>query len=97
MADRVVGISIPLTPEQKSLIKSVSGAECQEAMFVGKTSSEKPLRNELTAPADAEMAKMLWATNQDFTKDFKKDADLAKLREKNGGQKWAEPTLVFLR
>lgn len=91
MADqRVVGIGLPLTPQQCEAIRNATGIEPTEVVFVTATSKPDTLQNELTSPADVELAKTVWETNKQFASQVQQSAESM--------QGWAHPpALSFVR
>lgn len=97
MADqRVAGIVIPLTAEQKEMIKRISGADASEVVFVAQTSAGQRLQGELTSAADQELARMLWLTNQEFNNELSKKPDVLQAWS-NPGNRQGPPAVAFLR
>ena len=92
---RVVAIAIQLTPEQKELLKRASGADCSEVVLVRPRRRSRATANELTSPADAELAKVLWRAHQQFQADAKDKPNAARRRERLGFR--SPPSLLLVR
>jgi hypothetical protein len=61
---RAAGIRVPLAPSQRRMIKEATGADVSEAIFIGSTASQRPLRNEITWGLNLAVVHAL-AQNQD--------------------------------
>ena len=96
---RVVAIRIPLTDEQKALIRRVSGTEVQEAVFAAEVSHDQPLENELTSEADNALAEAVLRSNQDFVGHARNAPDIKRAFEKHIGHELdpGMPAVVLLR
>jgi hypothetical protein len=64
----VRAIRVPLTDEQRDVIRRASGAEVREVIFAAPVDHDRPLVNELTADSDRELARILWENTGDFFK-----------------------------
>lgn len=98
-AGRVRAIRVPLTDEQKDIIRRASGAEVTEVVFAAPVAHDRPLENELTSEGDRQLAEILWANTGDF---FARAADAPDV--KAGFEKYIRheldpkwPASVFVR
>jgi hypothetical protein len=67
--DRIAIVSLPLTDEQRSFVRSVTGAEVKEALVAGYAGEER-LTNEISTEDAEGFAKVLWDVNSGFLKSL---------------------------
>jgi hypothetical protein len=65
---RVTGIRVPLTPEQRKKFEAATGHEVTEVVVVGETSSMDRLDNEVASQLDQAIVRAVWDKQATFSK-----------------------------
>jgi CRISPR/Cas system-associated endonuclease Cas3-HD len=99
---QIRAIRVPLTEEQKELIRSTANIEIKEVVFAALISHDEPLENELDSEADRELAEVIWQGTDDFKRNISNAPEVKAAFEKYAGHLLDDidpesPMIVLLR
>lgn len=96
---RIAVVHIPLSDQQKALIRSLTGADLHEVVMAGLVSQHESLENELTSETDRVLGEAIWHSNADFMRHMNNAYETKKAFEKQIGHQLdpQAPAIAALR